>query len=198
MKKNRGKSWLDKLDSAVANNSKLSLFILGQFLILTILVIGYTKMINKLEVIVELPKTMKEEGTIVVGKDFANKLFFRIWAREDVEMISEFDNKSIKEKMEYLRKRMYPPIYYKYHRTFQKFEKEIEKDLISQKFTFSKDDITVVANQKKQQAIVTIKGFYEKTIDEDKVLDGEKCEYQLGYIIKGGHIYVSAYKTTCN
>lgn len=194
--KRQGDSWLDKLDKAMAENSKMALFLLLQLFVIFLLVIGYMKMVNKLEVRVELPKTIKESGTIIVGKDFANETYFKMWGREDIEEISTFNPKTIKDKMIYLKNRMYPPYYYKNVRLLQKYEKEVATNLVSQKFTFSKDDI-VVKMSGKNAATVSVKGFYSKLLDEEKVINAKECTYQLGYLMKGGHIYVQSFKTNC-
>jgi len=197
MKKDKGQKWLDKLDQSLAENSKLSLFLLAQFLVIGMLVIGYMKMIDKLEVNVELPKTIKESGVVNIGKKSANALFFRMWGREDIENISDFNYKNIKNKMKYLKERMYPPTYFKFSDQISKFQKEVRKDLISQKFTFDKENIHVKLFNNNKEAVVSVKGFYNKLIDDDTVFSANECVYKLGYLIEGGHIYVNSFKTTC-
>jgi len=192
----QGDSWLDRLDKTMAENSKMALFLLLQLFVIFLLVIGYMKMINKLEVRVELPTTIKESGTIIVGKDFANEIYYKMWGREDIEKISTFNQKTIKDKILYLKQRMYPPYYYKNVRLFRKYEKEIATNLVSQKFTFSKNDI-VVKMSGKSAATVSVKGFYSKSLDDEKVVNAKECMYQLGYLMKGGHIYVQSFKTNC-
>ena len=197
MQNNRGENWLCKLDSKIAENSKLSLFLLLQIFIIGLLVIGYIKMVDKIQVNVELPKTIKETGEIYIGKEYANETFFRMWGREDVEIISNFNQKSIKEKMEYLKNRMYPPSYYKYVMLLKKYEKQISTDLISQNFIFAKENIKINVSSKGNEAVVEIPGFYNKTIDEDMIIKAQPCKYELGYLIEGGHIYVKTFKTNC-
>lgn len=196
-KTTEGKKWLDKLDATIAENSRLTLILFMLLIIVFLLILGYMRMVNKMEVNIELPKTIKESGTIVVGKDFANDVYYRMWAREDVENLSTFNPVSIKNKIKYLENRMYPPYFYKNIRTFRKYEKNIATNLISQKFTFSKDDITSKAINKHEE-IVTIKGFYNKKLDDDVIIKAKKCAYQLGYLMKEGHIYVESFKTNCN
>ena len=169
MKEDKGRKWLDKLDQSLAENSKLSLFLLAQFLVIGMLVIGYMKMINRLEVNVELPKTIKESGVVNIGKESANELFFRMWGREDIENLSDFNYKNIKDKVKYLQGRMYPPTYFKFADQVKKFKKDVEKDLISQKFTFDKKNIQIKLFNENKEAIVSVQGFYNKLIDEDIV-----------------------------
>lgn len=197
MKEDKGRKWLDKLDQSLAENSKLSLFLLAQFLVIGMLVIGYMKMINRLEVNVELPKTIKESGVVNIGKESANELFFRMWGREDIENLSDFNYKNIKDKVKYLQGRMYPPTYFKFADQVKKFKKDVEKDLISQKFTFDKKNIQIKLFNENKEAIVSVQGFYNKLIDEDIVFSAKGCQYKLGYLIEGGHIYVNSFKTTC-
>ena len=192
-----GQSWLDKLDNIVAENSKLVLLILGLIVIVFLLVIGYMKMINKIQVVIELPKTIKETGVIVVGKEYANKKYYRMWGREDVEIISSFNQHSIKEKMQYLKSRIYPPFYYKHVKLFNEYQKEISTDLVTQKFTYAKENIITKVDDDGKVGSVLVPGFYSKWIDEDEVIHAQPCEYKLGYIIEGGHIYVDKFKTTC-
>lgn len=195
--KNRGDGWLSNLDQKIAENSKLSLFLILQVVIIALLIIGYMKMINKLEVNIELPSTIEESGKIIVGKDYANGLFFKMWARQDVETISDFNQKSIFKKIDYLKNRMYPPAWYKYQSVFKTYEKKIAKNLISQKFTFAKENINVKTTSSGNAATVNIPGFFSKSIDGDIVTKAKKCSYELGYIIQGGHIYVDSIKTNC-
>jgi len=195
-KDKQGKSWLDKLDKTLADNSRLSLFLLMQLIVIFLLVIGYMKMINKLEVKVELPQTIKESGVITVGKDFANETYYKMWGREDIEKLSTFNPKNIKDKIQYLKHRMYPPYYYKNALLFQRYEKDIATNLISQKFTFSKDDIVSKQTGEHEQ-VISVKGFYTKFLDEEVVVKAKECTYQLGYLMKGGHIYVESFKTDC-
>jgi len=193
----KGTRWLDTLDNVIVENRKLSLFLMLQIVTITLLVIGYMKLIDKIEVKIELPRTIKETGIVTVGKEYANNRFFKMWFREDVETISTFNQKDIKEKMLYLRNRMYPPYYYKYEKLFKDYEKQISNDLISQKFTFAKEDIETKSYEEGKKAKMKIKGFYSKTIDEDTIIEAQPCEYSIGYLIKGGHIYVESFKTTC-
>jgi len=193
----KGSSWLSDLDNVIAENSKLALILMMQFIMMGLMVIGYMKMIDKVEVKVELPKTIKEEGVVVVGKEYANNKFFRMWGREDIEIVSSFNQKSIKTKMAYLKDRMYPPYYYKFEKLFKDYERQISTDLVSQKFVFAKEDIKVKSSGSHKKATVSITGFYSKTIDEDEIIKAAPCEYKMGYIIKGGHIYVESFKTTC-
>lgn len=197
MKKNIGQSWLDKLDNTIAENSKLSLFLITQVVIITLLIIGYMKMIDKIQVTIDLPKTVKEDGYILVGKEYANETFFNMWAREDIEQISVFNQKDIKTKLEYLKNRMYPPIYYKYEKLLKEHEAQISNDLVSQKFTFSKENIKTEVSQSGESAMVSIEGFYDKYIDDEQIIKAQECKYELGYKIEGGHIYVNSFKTTC-
>lgn len=193
-----GQNWLDKIDETITENSKLTLFLLIQFIIIAILVIGYIKLSNGLQVVVELPKNIKEEGVIVVGKEYANEQFFKMWAREDVEIISVFNQTSIKNKMQYLKNRMYPPSYYKYEELFKNYEKEIASNLISQKFTFAPENISVVLQgETNQKAKVEIKGFFSKSIDDEEVIKAQECLYNIDYIIEGGRLYAQTFKTTC-
>ena len=197
MGKDTGQSWLDQLDGMVAENSKLVLFLILQIVIIGLLIIGYLKMIDKIQVKIELPTIVKEEGIVIVGKEYANDKFFRMWAREDVEIVSNFNQKSITKKIEYLRDRMYPPFFYKHEKIFKDYERQVSTDLISQKFTFAKESITDKVSNDGKKATVNINGFYSKTIDEDRVIDAQPCSYTLGYTIEGGHIYVTSFKTTC-
>jgi hypothetical protein len=197
MKKQNGTSWLDKLDSVIAENSKLFMVLLIQLLIIGLLSIGYMKLIDKIQVNIDLPRIIKEEGVIVVGKRYANDIFFKMWGREDIEIISQFNQKDIKNKMEYLKERMYPPYYYKYEQLLKDYEKQISTDLVSQKFTFAKENIEIKVDEGGSIASVGVKGFYSKTIDEEEIINAQPCEYGLNYIIEGGHIYVSSFKTTC-
>jgi len=190
-------SWLDRLDEMVAENSRLSLFLLMQFATIFLLIIGYMKVVDKVQVKIELPSIIKEEGTIIVGKEFSSETYFRMWGREDVEIISTFNHKDIKDKLIYLRNRMYPPFYYKNEKLFKQYEEQISKDLITQKFNFAKEDMKIELFSDRKEAMVSIDGFYSKTIDEDTIIEAQKCQYLLGYMIKGGHIYVSSFKTTC-
>ncbi|SMP89703.1 TraE protein [Epsilonproteobacteria bacterium SCGC AD-311-C15] len=197
MKNDTGKNWLDMLDNLVAENSKMSLFLMVQLLMIVLLIIGYMKMIDKIQVNVELPKTIKESGIIIVGKEYGNDNFFTMWGREDIELISKFNQKTIKDKMEYLKSRMYPPFYYKHEKLFKDYEKQVSSDLISQKFTFARENIVTKSSSSGKEASIFVKGFYDKTIDEEKIINAQPCEYDIGYIIEGGHIYVSSFKTTC-
>ncbi len=198
MNKKLGQNWLDKIDDLIAQNSKLSIFLFMQIITTALLVIGYIKLSNKLEVYVELPKTVKEEGIVVVGKEYANETFFRIWAREDIEVISVYNHKSIKNKMEYLKQRMYPPSYYKYEELLISHEKEISSNLISQKFTFGAENILVSMDKEtSKSANIVIKGFYSKYIDDEEVIKAQECLYDVDYTIEGGRIYVKSFKTTC-
>ncbi|MBW6487565.1 TraE/TraK family type IV conjugative transfer system protein [Sulfurimonas sp.] len=192
-----GKKWLDRLDNTIAENSKLSLFLIIQIIIIALLIIGYMKMIDKIQVTIDLPTTIKEEGMIFVGKEQANERFFKMWGREDVENISVFNQKNIKDKMEYLKNRMYPAVYYKYEKLLKEYETQVSNDLISQKFTFARENIRTEVKQDGRKAIVSIEGFYEKYIDEQPIVQAQECAYKLGYNIEGGHIYVESFKTTC-
>ncbi|MFA6195375.1 MAG: TraE/TraK family type IV conjugative transfer system protein [Sulfurimonas sp.] len=197
MKKQNGTSWLDKLDELVSENRKLSLFLLMQIFIVALLIIGYMKMIDKIQVNIELPKIIKEEGIVIIGKEYGNESFFRMWGREDIENVSAFNQKTIKDKMKYLQERMFPPYYYKYEKLLKEYEKQISNDLISQKFTFAPENIVTKVSETGRNASVSVKGFYSKTLDEDEIIKAQPCEYEFGYIIEGGHIYVSSFKTTC-
>jgi hypothetical protein len=200
MDKKMGQKWLDRLDETLAQNSKLSLFLMLQMVITALLVIGYFKLGNNLQTKIELPKTIKEEGVVIVGKDFANETYFRMWGREDIEMISTFNQKSIKEKMQYLKERMYPPVYYKYEDLFKRHEKEISSNLVSQKFEFNREQVSATLFNDKEiakGAEVLISGYYSKNIDEDEVIKAQECTYKLNYIMEGGHLYVESFKTTC-
>ena len=194
---NTGTKWLDDLDNIIAENSKLTIFLVAQFLLNGLLIIGYMKMVNKIEVSVDLPKTIKEEGILINGKEYANELFFKMWGREDMEKIAEFNQQTIHEKMEYLKERMYPPYYYKYAQSFKDYEMQIATNLVSQKFTFAKENISVEVHEEGKKAYVKIKGFYNKFMDEEEVIKAQACEYKLGYIIEGGHIYVDSFQTNC-
>lgn len=193
----QGQSWLDKLDNTIKENSKLSLLLLMQFVMMSILVLGYMKLIDKIQVKVELPTVVKEKGIVIIGKEYANDTFFQMWGREDVEIISKFNQRSIKKAISYLKNRMYPPYFYKYKELFQNYEKQVSNDLVSQQFTFAKENITVKVKEKGKKASVIIEGFYTKSIDDDIVIEAQPCLYHLNYIIQGGHIYVSSFKTTC-
>lgn len=197
LKKQNGQGWLDKLDTVIAENRKLSLFLMVQLFTTGIFVIGYMKLIDKIQVNVELPRIIKEDGIAVVGKEYGNDTFFKMWGREDIENISEFNQKSIKDKMKYLQERMYPPYYYKYEKLLKDYEKQISTDLISQKFTFAQENMEVKVQETGKSASVFVKGFYTKTIDEEEIIKAQPCEYEFGYTIEGGHIYVSSFKTTC-
>lgn len=197
MQENKGLNWLDELDNLIKTNGKLTLILIMQFIVIVILVIGYMKMIDKINVTVELPKTIKEEGIVTVGKEYADNKFFKMWFREDIEIISTFNHYDIKEKMEYVKNRMYPPYYYKYIQIFKEYEAQTSKNLVSQKFTFDKKDIMTQYYSEGEKAKMSIKGFYSKSIGDDIVVDAQPCEYKIGYLIKGGHIYVETFKTNC-
>jgi len=193
----KGIGWLDRLDETIAENSKLSFFLLLQIVIIALLIIGYMKLIDKIEVKIELPRTIKETGIVVVGKEYADDRFFKMWFREDIETISTFNQKDIKEKMQYLKERMYPPFYYKFEKLFKDYERQISTDLISHEFTFAREDIVTKSYKEGERAKMNIKGFYSKAIDDDLIIKAQPCEYNIGYLIKGGHIYVESFKTTC-
>ena len=193
----KGIGWLDKLDEVVTENSKLTLFGILQIVIITLLIIGYMKLIDKIEVTIELPKTIKETGIVVIGKEYADDRFFKMWFREDIEIVSTFNQRDIKEKMKYLKERMYPPYYYKFEKLFKDYERQISTDLVSHKFTFAREDIVTKSYVEGAKAKMNIKGFYSKTIDDDVIIEAQPCEYNIGYLIKGGHLYVESFKTTC-
>lgn len=197
MKKEIGQSWLDKLDKLIAENSRLSLILIIQIVMITLLIIGYMKIVDKIEVKIELPETIKEAGYIVVGKSHASENFFKMWGREDIEQISVFNQKDIKDKMIYLKNRMYPPVYYKYEKLLKEHEAQISNDLVTQKFTFAQENIETKVSKKNTSAIVSVEGFYDKFIDEMQVVKAQPCGYEFGYKIEGGHIYVNSFKTTC-
>lgn len=193
---NKGIRWLSDLDNTIAENSKLVLILLIQFAVIVLLIVGYMKMADKLTVIVDLPKTIKEEGQVKIGKEYADELFYKMWFREDIEVISDFNHKTIDKKIDYLKNRMYPPYFYKHIRVLKKYQKKTQEDLITQKFNFNKKNIeTKLYTGNKAKFIV--KGFYSKSIDEDVIINAQPCQYEIGYFREGGYTYVETFKTTC-
>ena len=196
-KKVFGENWLSDLDQMIHENRKFVLILLVQFFIMFLMVIGYMKLSDKLVVKVELPKTIKETGIIVVGKDSANKTFHKMWGREDIETVSTFDHKSITKVIAHLKKRLYPPFYYKNKAKFDEYIQSTISNLIYQEFTFAKENIVCDVYDEGKTSIVSIKGFYKKTMDEEVVIDAQPCLYEFGYLMEGGHHYVTSFKTTC-
>jgi len=185
-----GKNYIDRLNSLLEDNKYLVFFSFILIIVLFILIIGYFNLSKKITISVEIPPKLYRTGTLYIGSQKANKLFYDVWGRYVVSEIANYSPYNIKEKIKKVSFMFDPQKLVKVKVQFIKLENEVINNLVTHTFIPTKTYVDDNGNFVQE-------GIGKSVLGDNLSVIYEKCKYKVKFKIEDYHLFIENMNINC-
>lgn len=190
-----GQVYIDKLDDLLHRNKVLWFFTIFQLILIFLLIIGYLSVKNNINVKVDIPPKLFHTGTLYVGSQKANALYYKVWGSFAVDLISNYSPKTVKKKYNQFMYLLNPQILpSKLDGILQKI-KHSKENLVT--YSFINGPTKVDVSKSADTGVVSVSGLVTKNIGNDLDISYFVCSYKFKMSIQDYHLYIDDYKKSC-
>jgi hypothetical protein len=181
-KKISGRRYLDDIGEYIETHKKdaLTKLIFGTLLVLG--VIGYMNITKKLTMTMEIPTTIRESGTLQVGYNGANDLYFKVWGQYFVDEYTSLEPRNASKKLTALLSMIDSEKAIFYRPLFEKKKNHIKTNKIVQKYTPSPSSEKILPQKQDGMTIFHSQGLMVETIGRVKIK--KSCKYNIGLSVE--------------
>lgn len=192
-KKRVGKDYFNKINEYVDTHKRDSYtkLIFGAMLIM--LAFGYMGLKSQMVMSMEIPPKLEDKGTLMVGYDKANQLYYKVWGKYFVDEYTSLSPLNSKGKLNNLLTMVESNKAVLYKPSFQKKMQYIKKNKISQKYKPSTEE--VLPEKQSGLWIYHSAGVLEEHIDG--VVIRKHCEYNFGMRVSEYQLLLSLINEKC-
>lgn len=192
-KKRTGKEYFNKINEYVDTHKRDSYTKLIFGILLVVLSLGYFSLKNQMVMSMEIPPKLEGKGTLMVGYDKANNLYYEVWGKYFVDEYTSLNPVNSKDKLNHLLTMVESSKAVSYSPLFEKKMKYIIANKINQKYKPSTEE---VLSQKQQDLwIYHSEGVLEEHIDS--VVIRKHCEYNFGMRVQEYQLLLSLINEKC-
>ena len=185
-----GKEYVDRIYSVIVENKYLT-FLSAFFLIVIFYFLSsISSLEKKIQLQVEIPPKIYQTGTIYIGYEKANGLFYKLWGEYVAREIGNYSPVNINKKLQKVIYLFSPQKIIKAKADFINFSKDVQKNLITNNFT----PYRVSADNKGN---VKVEGLSHKTVGANLLNQNYLCTYKLHFIIKDYHLFITSLINKC-
>jgi hypothetical protein len=195
MANNSGQEYLDKLDELIHKNKILWFFTIFQIIAILFLLIGYFSLKENIAIRVDLPPKIYQTGTLLIGSQKANDLYYKVWGQFAVEIASNYSPETVEKKYNQLSFLLNPEKVSKHMNKFLEKIQNVQRNLITHEFV--RGPTVVKLFNGKNKANVKIVGIATKNVGNGLELEYELCEYNVGMSIDNYHLFIDAFREKC-
>lgn len=141
----------------------------------------------------EIPPKLEDKGTLMVGYDKANELYYKVWGKYFVDEYTSLAPLNSKEKLNHLLTMVESNKAVKYKPLFEKKMKYVKANNINQKYKPSTEK--VLAEKQQGLWIYHSEGVLEEHIDG--VIIRKSCEYNFGMRVSEYQLLLSLINEKC-
>lgn len=185
-----GKEYVDRIYSVITENKYLTYLSIFFLIVIIYLLIAISKLESKINIQVEIPPKIYQQGTIYVGYRKANALFYKIWGEYVARTIGNFSPVNIDNQINKILYLFDPNKIIKIKAEFLRFSKNVKTNLISNTFTPYK--VTGTNN-----GLVTVEGLATKELGADLMKKDLLCSYKMQFKIIDYHLFLENLVTNC-
>jgi hypothetical protein len=177
-KKVVGRQYLDEIGGYIETHKKdaFTKLIFGTLLVLG--VIGYMNITKKLTMTMEIPSTIRESGTLKVGYQDANDLYFKVWGQWFVDEYSSLEPKNASKKLTMLLSLVDAEKAVLYRPLFEKKKNHIKTNKITQKYIPTPSSEVILKNKQNGLTIFHSEGLMIEKIGRVEIR--KSCKYNIG------------------
>lgn len=193
-KKVVGRKYLDDIGNYIDTHRKDAMTKLVFVVLLVILALGYFKLSRNMEMTMEVPPVLRETGTLKVGYQEANALYYKVWGQYFVDEYASLDYRNAADKLNKLLGMVEAKKAVLYRPKFEKKVSHIKSNKIEQRYTPSSEK--VLPNKQDGYAIFHSEGLLEERIG--RVTIRKSCEYNIGLRVEGYSLLFGLISEKCN
>lgn len=185
-----GKIYIDRLYQLLEDNKYLVFFSFFQIVVIIILILGYFNLTNKIKIQIELPPKLYQTGTLYVGSQKANKLYYQVWGEYVINKLSNYSPYNIRENLKKISYMFDPQKLVKIKSKFFELEQETIDNLITHTFIPIKKEV-------KKDGIFYEEGIGKSVLGNNLSITYENCKYQVKFKIDDYHLFIEGLLIDC-
>jgi hypothetical protein len=192
-KKVVGRKYLDDIGEYIDAHKKDATIKLVLVVIIVILTLGYFRLSRNIEMTLEIPPILRETGTLKVGYQEANDLYFKVWGQYFVDEYTSLDHKNASKKLNKLLAMIEAKKAVLYQPKLEKKANYIISNKINQRYTHS--DEYIESKIQDGYTIFHSEGLLEERIG--RVSIKKSCEYNIGMRVQDHSLLFGLISENC-
>jgi len=188
-----GKEYFNKINEYVDTHKRDSYTKLIFGIMLIMLGLGYVNLQKNMVMSMEIPPRLEDKGTLMVGYDKANDLYYKVWGKYFVDEYTNLTPSDAKEKLNHLLAMVESSKAVSYRPLFEKKMQYIKANKINSIYKPSTEK--VLTEKQQDLRIYHSEGVLEEHID--KVVIRKHCEYNFGMRIRKYQLLLSLINEKC-
>jgi len=185
-----GKEYIDRIYSVIVENKYLTFLSLILIVIIFYFLTAISSLEEKIKIQVQIPPKLYRTGTIYIGYQTANSLFYKLWGEYVAREIGNYSPVDVDERIKKVIYLFAPDKIIKAQAEFIKFAKDVQKNMVTSVFTPYK----VTADDKGN---VVVEGLKHKTLGANLLNEIYICSYNMKFVIRDYHLFLDSLVNNC-